>query len=36
VLESGVTDGEAVVVDGHLQLTNGVRVVIRPAKKPVS
>jgi membrane fusion protein, multidrug efflux system len=36
VLESGVTEGEAVVVDGHLQLTNGARVAIRPAKKPVS
>ena len=33
VLESGVADGDAVVVDGHLQLTDGIKVVIRPAKK---
>ena len=33
VLESGVSDGDSVVVDGHLQLTNGARVAIRPAKK---
>jgi SOS-response transcriptional repressor LexA len=33
VLESGVADGDTVVVDGHLQLTNGIKVVIRPAKK---
>jgi RND family efflux transporter MFP subunit len=32
-IESGVSDGEAVVIDGHLQLTNGVRVAIRGAKK---
>jgi RND family efflux transporter MFP subunit len=36
VLESGVNDGERVVVDGHLQLTDGVRVAIRAGKKPVS
>jgi RND family efflux transporter MFP subunit len=36
VLEKGVSDGETVVVDGHLQLTNGVRVAVRAAKKPVS
>jgi RND family efflux transporter MFP subunit len=36
VLEKGVSDGETVVVDGHLQLTNGVRVAVRTAKKPVS
>jgi multidrug efflux system membrane fusion protein len=36
VLESGVADGETVVIDGHLQLTNGSRVAIRAAKKPVS
>ena len=29
VLESGVADGDAVVVNGHLQLTNGARVAIR-------
>ena len=33
VLESGVADGDAVVVNGHLQLTNGTRVAIREAKK---
>jgi multidrug efflux system membrane fusion protein len=33
VLESGVNDGDQVVVDGHLQLTNGVRVTIRAGKK---
>lgn len=33
VLESGVADGDAVVVNGHLQLTNGARVAIRQAKK---
>jgi RND family efflux transporter MFP subunit len=32
-LESGVSDGEAVVINGHLQLTNGVHVAIRGAKK---
>jgi len=36
VLEKGVNDGETVVVDGHLQLTNGARVAIRAAKKPIS
>ena len=36
VLESGVADGDAVVVDGHLQLTNGVRVTIRASKKATS
>ena len=33
VLESGVADGDAVVINGHLQLTNGARVAIRSAKK---
>ena len=33
VLESGVADGDAVVINGHLQLTNGARVAIRGAKK---
>jgi len=33
VLESGVADGDTVVVNGHLQLTNGARVAIRGAKK---
>jgi RND family efflux transporter MFP subunit len=33
VLESGVADGDAVVIDGHLQLTNGARVVVRASKK---
>ena len=33
VLQSGVNDGDAVVVNGHLQLTNGARVAIRAAKK---
>ncbi len=32
VLESGVADGDAVVVNGHLQLTNGARVAIRGTK----
>jgi len=36
VLESGVADGDTVVVDGHLQLTNGTRVVIREPKKSTS
>ena len=36
VLESGVADGDAVVIDGHLQLTNGARVAIRPGKKASS
>lgn len=33
VLESGVNDGDVVVTNGHLQLTNGARVAIRAAKK---
>jgi RND family efflux transporter MFP subunit len=33
VLESGVADGDSVVVDGHLQLTNGARVAVRAGKK---
>jgi RND family efflux transporter MFP subunit len=33
VLESGVADGDAVVINGHLQLTNGARVAIRGPKK---
>ena len=33
VLQSGVNDGDAVVVNGHLQLTNGARVAVRAAKK---
>jgi RND family efflux transporter MFP subunit len=33
VLESGVADGDAVVINGHLQLTNGARVAIRAPKK---
>jgi RND family efflux transporter MFP subunit len=33
VLESGVNDGDAVVINGHLQLTNGARVAIRAPKK---
>ena len=33
VLESGVADGDAVVVNGHLQLTDGVRVAVRGTKK---
>lgn len=36
VLESGVDAGDAVVVDGHLQLTNGARVTIRAPKKATS
>jgi multidrug efflux system membrane fusion protein len=36
VLESGVSDGDSVVVDGHLQLTNGARVAIRAPKKATS
>ena len=36
VLESGVNDGDMVVIDGHLQLTNGARVAVRPAKKATS
>jgi len=33
VLESGVADGDVVVINGHLQLTNGARVAIRAPKK---
>jgi RND family efflux transporter MFP subunit len=33
VLESGVNDGDQVVVNGHLQLTDGARVSIRAPKK---
>jgi membrane fusion protein, multidrug efflux system len=36
VLESGVNAGDVVVVDGHLQLTNGARVAIRAPKKATS
>jgi RND family efflux transporter MFP subunit len=36
VLESGVDAGDTVVIDGHLQLTNGARVAIRGAKKATS
>jgi multidrug efflux pump subunit AcrA (membrane-fusion protein) len=36
VLETGVNDGDTVVIDGHLQLTNGARVAIRGAKKASS
>lgn len=36
VIDSGVSVGDIVVVDGHLQLTNGSRVVIRASKKPTS
>ena len=36
VLESGVADGDVVVTDGHLQLTNGARVAIRESKKASS
>jgi RND family efflux transporter MFP subunit len=32
VLSSGVEDGDVVVTNGHLQLTNGSHVTIRPAK----
>ena len=32
VLESGVADGDTVVINGHLQLTNGARVAIRAKK----
>jgi multidrug efflux system membrane fusion protein len=35
VIESGVEDGDVVVTDGHLQLTNGARVTIRPPKAGV-
>jgi RND family efflux transporter MFP subunit len=30
VIESGLSDGESVVTDGHLQLTNNARVTVRP------
>jgi len=33
VLESGVDDGDSVVIDGHLQLTNGIGVTIREGKR---
>lgn len=33
VLESGVADGDQVVTNGHLQLSNGSQVAIRAAKK---
>jgi len=33
VLASGVDDGDQVVINGHLQLTNGARVAIRAPKK---
>jgi RND family efflux transporter MFP subunit len=33
VLESGVADGDQVVINGHLQLTDGARVAIRAPKK---
>ena len=36
VIESGVGEGEVVVIDGHLQLTDGSRVAIRNAKKATS
>lgn len=36
VIEDGVAPGDTVVIDGHLQLTNGARVVIRASKKPAS
>ena len=36
VIESGINVGDSVVVDGHLQLTNGARVAIRGNKKPAS
>ena len=36
VLESGVADGDTVVIDGHLLLTNGARVAIREGKKASS
>ena len=36
VIESGIAPGDTVVVDGHLQLTNGSRVAIRASKKPAS
>lgn len=36
VMESGINAGDTVVVDGHLQLTNGSRVAIRTSKKPTS
>jgi multidrug efflux system membrane fusion protein len=32
VVESGLNDGDIVVTDGHLQLTNGVRVTVRERK----
>jgi multidrug efflux system membrane fusion protein len=32
VIASGLADGDVVVVDGHLQLTNGARVAVRDAR----
>ena len=32
VIESGVSDGDVVVTDGHLLLTNGSRVTVRERK----
>jgi RND family efflux transporter MFP subunit len=32
VIESGLKDGETVVTEGHLRLSNGARVNIRPSK----
>ena len=32
VIESGLSDGDVVVTDGHLLLTNGVRVTVRERK----
>ena len=32
VIETGVEDSDAVVTDGHLQLTNNARVAIREPK----
>ena len=32
VIESGLSDGDVVVTDGHLLLTNGARVTVREHK----
>jgi hypothetical protein len=32
VIETGIDDGDVVVVDGHLQLTNGAGVNVREPK----
>ena len=32
VIETGIDEGDVVVVDGHLQLTNGARVIVRDHK----